>query len=109
MTTRKLQGLAGAMAFAAVAGISTFASADDVTFDRLLKADPNDWLSYHGSYKSWHYSALDQITTGNVSKLTEAWSHAASRANRGLQSFPLAIDGIVYYSSPYNQVYALDG
>ena len=26
-----------------------------------------------------------------------------------MQGFPLAIDGVVYYSSPYNQVYALDG
>ena len=25
------------------------------------------------------------------------------------QGFPLAIDGVLYYSSPYNQVYALDG
>ena len=66
-------------------------------------------MTYHGSYKSWHYSALDQINTSNVGKLQEAWSHAASRANRGLQSFPLAVDGVVYYSSPYNQVYALDG
>ena len=109
MTSSKLKSLVGAMVVAALAGVSTFASADDVTFERLLKADPSDWLSYHGSYKSWHYSALDQINTGNVGKLKEAWSHAASRANRGLQSFPLAIDGIVYYSSPYNQVYALDG
>lgn len=27
----------------------------------------------------------------------------------GLQGFPLAIDGVLYYSSPYNQLYALDG
>ncbi len=31
------------------------------------------------------------------------------RAVRGLQSMPLAADGILYYSGPYNQVYALDG
>ena len=32
---------------------------------RIENADknPNDWLTYHGSYKSWHYSALDQINT----------------------------------------------
>ncbi|OYW16986.1 MAG: hypothetical protein B7Z52_07535 [Burkholderiales bacterium 12-64-5] len=87
------------------------AIAADVDSNRLLNADkePGNWMSYHGSYKSWHYSALDQINAGNVGKLTEAWSHVASRANRGLQGFPLAIDGILYYSSPYNQVYALDG
>lgn len=79
--------------------------------NRLNAADqePGNWLTYHGTYKSWHYSPLDQINTRNVTQLREAWSHVASRANRGLQGFPLAIDGILYYSSPYNQVYALDG
>jgi PQQ-dependent dehydrogenase (methanol/ethanol family) len=83
----------------------------DVDAQRLLNADkePGNWMSYHGSYKSWHYSGLDQINTRNVGKLHEAWSHVASRANRGLQGIPLAIDGVLYYTSPYNQVYALDG
>ena len=60
---------------------------------RIMKADPADWLTYHGSFKSWHYSALDQINTKNVKGLKEAWSHSPSRATRGLQSFPLAADG----------------
>ena len=31
--------------------------------DRIESADknPNDWLTYHGSYRSWHFSLLDQI------------------------------------------------
>ena len=101
--------LATAFSAALLAAGSSFAA--DVDSTRLLNADkePGNWMSYHGSYKSWHYSSLDQINTRNVSKLTEAWSHVASRANRGLQGHPLAIDGVLYYSSPYNQVYALDG
>ena len=31
------------------------------------------------------------------------------KSKRGLQSFPLAVDGVLYYSGSYNQVYALDG
>ncbi len=89
------------------------ATAADVDGNRLLNADKElekgNWLTYHGSYKSWHYSPLDQIKTSNVAKLNEAWSHVASRANRGLQGFPLVVDGMLYYSSPYNQIYALDG
>ena len=83
-----------------------------MTGARLVNAmdkEPGNWMSYHGDYRSWHYSSLDQINTGNVKNLKEAWSHVASRANRGLQGFPLAIDGVLYYSSPYNQLYALDG
>jgi len=100
-----------AVALTAGLAASAGAMAAEVDSQRLLNADkePGNWMSYHGSYKSWHYSALDQINTRNVSKLREAWSHVASRANRGLQGFPLAIDGVLYYTSPYNQVYALDG
>ena len=73
------------------------------------EAEPGNWVTYNGTYKSWHYSPLDKINTKNVGKLTEAWSHSASRARRGMQSMPLAIDGVLYYTGPYNQVYALDG
>ena len=53
-------------------------------------------MTYHGTYKSWHYSPLAQIDAGNVKKLTEVWSHVASRVNRGLQGFPLVVDGVLY-------------
>jgi len=111
-STKRYLRIALAAAFsAAVAAGSSLAA--DVDGARVQNADKElekgNWLTYHGSYKSWHYSPLDQINTKTVGKLSEAWSHTASRANRGLQGFPLAIDGILYYSSPYNQVYALDG
>lgn len=93
-----LAGMIGA-AFSAQAGM----------YEDILKEDPANWPTYHGTYKSWHYSPLDQINTRNVGKLKEAWSHVASRATRGLQSFPLVHNGVLYYSSSYNQVYALDG
>ncbi len=86
-------------------------SAADVDGARLQNAlrEPGNWATYHGQYQSWHYSGLDQINTANVHRLKEAWSHVASRSVRGLQGFPLAVDGVLYYVSPYNQMYALDG
>ena len=103
--------LVSVVAVTALAGGLMPALASDIDGQRLLNADkdPANWITYHSSYKSWHYSGLDEINTGNVKKLSEAWSHTASRANRGLQGVPLAIDGVLYYSSPYNQLYALDG
>ncbi|HZP85849.1 MAG TPA: PQQ-binding-like beta-propeller repeat protein [Burkholderiales bacterium] len=99
--------LAGGLSVALISPVL----AAEVDGNRLNAAEkePGNWMTYHGTYKSWHYSPLDQINTGNVTQLKEAWSHVASRANRGLQGFPLAIDGVLYYSSPYDQVYALDG
>src|SRR6185436_15302382 len=71
------------VALAAALFVAGSAMAADVDGKRLLDADKElakgNWLTYHGSYKSWHYSPLDQINTKNVSKMTEAWSHTASR------------------------------
>src|SRR5712672_2634689 len=78
---------------------------------RLQAAEqtPNDWLSYHGGYKSYHYSALEQINASNVNNLEVAWIHMPGRSTRGLQSMPLAKDGVLYYSGSYSRVFALDG
>jgi alcohol dehydrogenase (cytochrome c) len=91
-------------------GISA-ASAQAVDAARLAAADqnPNDWLTYHGSYKSYHYSALDQVNAGNVKSLAVAWTHFPGRSTRGLQSMPLVADGVLYYSGSYSRVFALDG
>ena len=96
---------------AAVIAISAPARAADVDAQRLADADkhPADWLTYHGTYKSWHYSGLDQINASNVKNLKVAWTHATPRSTRGLQGFPLVVDGILYYSGSYNQLFALDG
>src|SRR5258708_6570774 len=73
------------------------------------EAAQNDWATHHGTYKSYHYSGLEQINAGNVKNLEVAWMHFPERATRGLQSTPLAVDGVLYYSGSYSRVYALDG
>ena len=39
-----------------------------VTYDRILGSadEPENWLTYNGSYSSQRYSSLDQITSDNV-------------------------------------------
>lgn len=68
-----------------------------------------DWPSYHRTYDAHRYSPLDQITKGNVHRLSVAWTHQAGEITQGLQSTPIVIDGIIYYSSNFNRVFALDG
>ena len=41
----------------------------NVTDERLANPEPHNWLQYRGNNQGWGYSPLDQITTGNVSKL----------------------------------------
>ncbi|HET6522382.1 MAG TPA: PQQ-binding-like beta-propeller repeat protein [Geminicoccaceae bacterium] len=89
--------------------MATSAFAIDPSRIEMAHKNPNDWLTYHGSYKSWHYSPLDQINADTVKNLKVAWMHFPGRSTRGLQSMPLAADGVVYYSGSYSRLYALDG
>ena len=77
----------------------------------LANADksPNDWLTYHGRYKSYHYSPLAQINTNNVGNLGVAWIHIPGQSTRGLQSMPLVADGVLYYTGSYSRIFALNG
>ncbi|MDO9709383.1 pyrroloquinoline quinone-dependent dehydrogenase [Paracraurococcus lichenis] len=122
MTTKawKRAGLACGLAAACILGADAQRGAKaqgdagqtgEVGAQRLLNADqsPNDWLMYHQSYKSHHFSALDQINTENVKNLRIAWLHTPSGAKRGVQSFPLVVNGTLYYTTANSQVWALDG
>src|ERR1700758_5400907 len=86
---------------------SAFAQAVDTA--RIEAGGQNDWLTYHGSYKGYHYSPLSQINASNVGNLGVAWIHIPGRSTRGLQSMPLVADGVLYYSGSYSRVFALDG
>ena len=46
-----------------------------VTFDRLLHADqePQNWLTYSGTYASQRYSLLTQVNRNNVKNLQLKW------------------------------------
>jgi PQQ-dependent dehydrogenase (methanol/ethanol family) len=108
----RVQGLLkfGVAAVALLLGaMATSAWAVDPGRIEQAHLNPNDWLTYHGSYKSWHYSPLDQINAANVGKLDVAWMHQPGRSTRGLQSFPLVADGVLYYSGSYSRLFALDG
>ncbi len=107
---RRTKGLAATVAFAAGALIAATPSlAQQIDTARIAAGDPNDWLTYHGSYNGYHYSGLDQINAGNVKDLDVAWIHVPGHSTRGLQSMPLVADGILYYSGSYSRVFALDG
>jgi len=97
------------IALASVLGHPSPAGAVDPAQLAAADQNPNDWLTYHGSYKSYHYSLLDQINADNIKQLAVAWTHFPGRSTRGLQSMPLVADGVLYYSGSYSRVFALDG
>ena len=78
-----------------------------VTDERLRSPDADDWLMYRGTYDSWGYSALDQITTGNVQNLVPVWS-LSTGVTSGHQAPPIVNDGIMFVTTPDAQVIAID-
>ncbi len=81
----------------------------NVTQERLLNAasEPGQWLTYGGSYQEQRYSQLTQITADNIDQLGMAW-YADLGTNRGQESTPLFIDGVIYVSESWSKVNAYD-
>ena len=80
-----------------------------VTFERLLHADrePQNWLTYSGTYASQRYSTLSSITTSNVKDLHLQWAFQA-RSVEKFEATPLVVDGTMYLTQAPNDIVALD-
>ena len=76
---------------------------------RLAAADANqgDWLSYGRNYSEDRYSKLDQITKDNLDELGIAWTLDLG-TKRGIQSTPIVVDGVMFFTGPWSVVYAVD-
>lgn len=76
---------------------------------RLLAADeePQNWLTYGRTYSEQRFSPLAQITTENVKRLGLAWTYEF-RDGRGVEATPIVVDGVMYVTSAWSIVYALD-
>ena len=79
-------------------------------------AHAQQWPHYAADQAASHYSPLDQITPANVTKLAIAWEWKPNEKvlpqfgtrPGAFQNTPLMIDNVLYLSTPYNQVAALD-
>jgi len=85
----------------------TAAQPRPVTDARLESPEPENWLMYRGNYSGWGYSSLKQIDTKNVGELIPAWT-LSTGVDEGHQSPPIVNDGVMYITTPGNQVLALD-
>src|ERR1700743_2354875 len=83
-----------------------------------LAAPAGNWPSFGRDVGSQRYSPLTQITPSNVSDLQVAWTYHMNPAHETAKSVmgrapasettPLVIDGVMYLSTPYARVVALD-
>src|SRR5205085_3686025 len=75
-----------------------------------------EWPYYGGDQAGTKYSPLADINSGNVSKLQIAWQwkHWETPLKEFettpgfFESTPLMIDGVLYVTTPYNSVAAID-
>ncbi|MEW6597288.1 MAG: PQQ-dependent dehydrogenase, methanol/ethanol family [Pseudomonadota bacterium] len=104
--------LVGAAATLAVLGLSACQKPHGgaaVDAKRLLAADqePGSWMSYGRTYSEQRYSPLTDINADNVGQLGLAWSFQLA-TNRGVETTPIVVDGVMYVTSAWSLAYALD-
>jgi len=92
---------------AAPAAVS--AAPASVTDQMLLNAsqDPNNWLMYGRDYSNTRYSPLVQINSGNAGHLTHQWSFSFGVLD-GQTTTPVVNDGMMYVTSSWSKLFALD-
>ena len=82
----------------------------DVTFDLLsqpISANPDSWWQFGGDYSNTRHSPLEDLSPENVDNLRFAWGFPTGTLGQFAVS-PVVYDGIMYVSSSYNRLFALD-
>jgi alcohol dehydrogenase (cytochrome c) len=83
--------------------------AQQVSFERLLRAadEPQNWLTYSGTYASQRHSLLRQLTPANVKNLEQKWIFQAESLEK-FETTPLVVDGIMYFTQAPSDAVAVD-
>lgn len=81
----------------------------DVDEARLAAAaaDGDNWMSYGRDWDEQRFSPLDQIDDANIGRLKLAWAVELDTA-RGQEATPLVVDGVMYTSTAWSKIMALD-
>ena len=77
---------------------------------RILAAaeeEPGSWLAHGQTYEELRFSTLTAINRDTVGRLGLAWYKDLGNRHR-MQSTPLVIDGVLYFTDPWSVAYALD-
>jgi quinohemoprotein ethanol dehydrogenase len=81
----------------------------DVNESRIMNADrePGNWMTQGRTYDEQRFSPLNQINDQNVSQLGLAWFYDLD-TNRGQEATPIVVDGVMYFTSAWSKVFALN-
>ena len=81
-----------------------------------LPPSAGEWAAYGRDVLGSRYSALTQIDTSNVARLTVAWTYhtgelapaVQTKRPRSLEATPIVVDGVMYLITPLGRIIALD-
>jgi len=101
--------LAGAETEAAATTVTKEAPTPSVSQDQLSAAaqDDKNFLHTNGNYDQTRYYPGKQIDTSNVGKMHPAWIFQ-TEVKESLETTPIVVDGVMYVTTSFNHVYALN-
>ncbi len=71
-------------------------------------AQQDDWLCVGGDRGCTRHSALADINRQNVAQLEVAWTYHTGEKDKTIECTPVVVDGVMYVSTAYLKVAALD-
>ena len=71
-------------------------------------ASPSDWTKHGRTSSEQRFSPLQQINRDTVDGLGLDWSYEFD-TSRGQEATPLVVDGVIYTTTAWSKVFALDG
>jgi alcohol dehydrogenase (cytochrome c) len=80
-----------------------------VTSSNLIDgtSDASMWLQYGGNYSNYRHSPITSLNPENAQSLSLAWAFPTGTRGQFAAS-PIVYDGIMYLTSSYNRLFALD-
>jgi alcohol dehydrogenase (cytochrome c) len=81
-----------------------------VSRERLQAAgtNPDEWLTYSGSFNGWRHTRLAEITPANVAQLRIRWVKQFDITDASFEATPLVIDGTIFTVAAGSHVLALN-
>ena len=88
---------------------TTAAKPAAVDAGRIVHADaePGNWMTTGRTYGEQRFSPLADVNAQNVGQLALAWSFDLD-TRRGQEATPLVVDGVMYFTTAWSKVVALD-
>jgi len=80
---------------------------EGVTAASILAQPKDSWLTYGGGYDEKRFSPLNAISTETIDQLGLEWSYDLG-TSRGIEATPIIHNGIMYVTSTWNIVHAMD-